>query len=170
MKRLIPLLLLLVAPATANAGAISHKITTSAQATSTGAYSHAKRIGSTVSYSSTGVTITTLPSLASCSTTAACSYGAGSSISQTTAGAATELTIGYTQGDPIVGAMGSGSTVSSGVVANLPAFGDTLTYSGGSGSPTAAITSVSGGTVTLGIGGPGTSVTGSMTSELSFNN
>ena len=54
MKRFIPLLLLLAAPA--YSGGITHKITATAQASVDGSYSHAKRIGSTYSMSSSGVT------------------------------------------------------------------------------------------------------------------
>ena len=83
-------------------------------------------------------------------------------------GASTTFTESFTNGDAVA-AIGSGSTVSSGVVANLPAFGNVTTYSGASGNPTAAITSVSGGTITLGVTGPGQSVVGSISSELNIN-
>jgi len=53
MKRFIPLLLLLATPA--YSGGITHKITATAQASVDGSYSHAKRIGSTYSMSSSGV-------------------------------------------------------------------------------------------------------------------
>ena len=58
MKRFIPLLLLLATPA--YSGGITHKITATAQASVDGSYSHAKRIGSTYSMSSTGVTAGTM--------------------------------------------------------------------------------------------------------------
>ena len=51
-------LLLLAAPV--NAGGITHKITATAQASVDGSYSHAKRIGSTYSMSSSGVTAGTM--------------------------------------------------------------------------------------------------------------
>ena len=58
MKRFLPLLLLLATPA--YSGGITHKITATAQASFDGSYSHAKRIGSTYSMSSTGVTAGTM--------------------------------------------------------------------------------------------------------------
>ena len=51
-------LLLLAAPV--HAGGITHKITATAQASVDGSYSHAKRIGSTYSMSSSGVTAGTM--------------------------------------------------------------------------------------------------------------
>ena len=152
MKRFLPLLLLLATPA--YSGGITHKITATAQASVDGSYSHAKRIGSTYSMSSTGVTAGTMghldvPASSNNSLTGvAATHGSGS-YTQTTAGAAT--------------------TLSSGAVGSLPMLGDTITYTGGDNTGLAAtITSVSGGTIGLTPGKSGTSVTGSITSSLSI--
>ena len=152
MKRFIPLLLLLATPA--YSGGITHKITATAQASVDGSYSHAKRIGSTYSMSSSGVTAGTMghldvPASSNNSLTGvAATHGSGS-YTQTTAGAAT--------------------TLSSGAVGSLPMLGDTITYTGGDNTGLAAtITSVSGGTIGLTAGKSGTSVTGSITSSLSI--
>mgnify|MGYP003148619329 CR=1 FL=1 len=167
MKRLLPLLLLIAAPV--NAGGISHKIVASSQATVDGAYSISNRVGSSYSMSSTGVTATAMGRLtAPASATAAATWGTAGTYAQTTAGTSTSFTETMLQGD-VVAAMGSGSTVASGVVASLPAFGNATTYSGGvAGDLAATITSVSGGTVTLTPGGAGTSIIGSISSELSI--
>ena len=168
MKRFIPLLLLLAAPA--YSGGITHKITATAQASVDGSYSHAKRIGSTYSMSSTGVTAGTMghldvPAVSDGTLTGvAATHGSGS-YTQTTAGAATTFSETFIQGD----ATPSATTLSSGAVGSLPMLGDTITYTGGDNTGlSAAITSVSGGTLTLSPGKSGTSVTGSITSALSI--
>ena len=169
MKRLlIPLLLLIAAPV--HAGGITHRVTASSQATVDGAYSISNRIGSSYSMSSTGVTATAMGRLtAPASATAAATWGTAGTYAQTTAGTSTSFTETMVQGD-VVAAMGSGSTVASGVIANVPAFGNVTTYSGGvAGSLAATITSVAGGTVGLTAGGAGTSVVGSITSDLSIS-
>ena len=168
MKRFIPLLLFLAAPA--YSGGITHKITATAQASVDGSYSHAKRIGSTYSMSSTGVTAGTMGHLdvpASSDGTltgVAATHGSGT-YTQTTAGAATTFSETFVQGD----ATPSATTLSSGAVGSLPMLGDTITYTGGDNTGLAAtITSVSGGTIGLTAGKSGTSVTGSITSALSI--
>lgn len=169
MKKLLPLILLLISPAV-HAGGITHRVTASSQATVDGAYSISNRIGSSYSMTSTGITSTALGRLtAPASATAAATWGTAGTYAQTTAGTNTSFTETMIQGD-VVAAMGSGSTVASGVIANVPAFGNVTTYSGGvAGSLAATITSVAGGTVGLTAGGAGTSVVGSITSELSVN-
>ena len=170
MKRFIPLLLLLAAPA--YSGGITHKITATAQASVDGSYSHAKRIGSTYSMSSSGITAGTMGHLdvpATSGTPAtltgvAATHGTGS-YTQTTAGAATTFSETFVMGD----ATPSATTLSNGAVGSLPMLGDTITYTGGDNTGLAAtITSVSGGTIGLTPGKSGSSVTGSITSALSI--
>ena len=162
-------LLLLAAPVLA--GTV-HKITATAQASVDGSYSHAKRIGSTYSMSSSGITAGTMGHLdvpASSNnalTGVAATHGTGS-YTQTTAGAATTFTESFIQGD----AMQSATTLSSGAIGSLPMLGDTISYTGGDNTGLAAtITSVSGGTIGLTAGKSGTSVTGSITSALEIGN
>ena len=70
----------------------------------------------------------------------------------------------YTQGDA-VNAIGSGVDVTSGVVADMTAFGITTTQSGGvAGSLAGTITSA--GVMTLTAGGAGTTATGQFVSEV----
>ena len=161
-------LLLLATPA--YSGGITHKITATAQASVDGSYSHAKRIGSTYSMSSYGVTAGTMghldvPASSNNSLTGvAATHGSGS-YTQTTAGAATTFSETFLQGDDVP----SATTLSSGAVGSLPMLGDTITYTGGDNTGLAAtITSVSGGTIGLTAGKSGTSVTGSITSSLSI--
>ena len=70
----------------------------------------------------------------------------------------------WTQGDA-VNAIGSGADVTSGVVADLPAYGEVLTMSGGvAGSLAGTITSA--GVTTLTAGGAGTTATGQFVTEI----
>ena len=130
MKRFIPLLLLLATPA--YSGGITHKITATAQASVDGSYSHAKRIGSTYSMSSSGVTAGTMghldvPASSNNSLTGvAATHGSGS-YTQTAAGAATTFSETFIMGDDVP----SATTLSSGAVGSLPMLGDTITYTGG---------------------------------------
>ncbi len=165
MRKLLPLILLLIAPA-AQAGGITHKITTSVSAVSDGAYSIANRVGSTYSMSSNNITASTLGGVTAPASATAAGTFKTNSYAQTTAGASTSFSESFISGDAVA-PIGSGSGVSSGVVGNLPAFGSVTTYSGASGNPTAALTSV--GAITLGVTGPGQSVVGSISSELNFN-
>ena len=169
MKKL--LFLFLIFPLPLQAGYI-HKISASAQGVIDGSYSQAKRIGSTYSMSSTGITAGTMghldsPALDNSSvlTGVAATHGTGS-YTQTTAGAATSFSESFIQGDAVV----TTASVSSGVVSSLPVTGDTITYSGGSSSgQSIGITSVSGGTITLSSGAAGSSVTGSITSTIEID-
>jgi hypothetical protein len=81
-----------------------------------------------------------------------------------TAGSAFSFSESWTQGDAIP-AIGSGVDVSSGVVADMPVFGDTTTISGGV-AGTLAGTVVSSGVVTVTAGGANTTAVGQVTSEL----
>ena len=166
MKKLFFVLFMLPLPL--QAGYV-HKITASAQGVVDGSYSQAKRIGSTYSMSSTGITAGTMghldsPALDNSSvlTGVAATHGTGS-YTQTTAGAATSFSESFIQGDAVV----TTASVSSGVVSSLPVTGDTITYSGGSNTgQSIGITSVAGGTITLSPGAAGSSVTGSITSSI----
>ena len=166
MKKLFFLLFFL--PLQIQAGYV-HKITASAQGVVDGSYSQAKRIGSTYSMSSTGISAGTLghldsPALDNSSvlTGVAATHGIGT-YTQTTAVDATSFSESFVQGDAVV----TTASVSSGVVGSLPVTGDTITYSGGSNSgQSIGITSVQGGTITLSPGAAGSSVTGSITSSI----
>ena len=81
-----------------------------------------------------------------------------------TAGSAFSFSESWTQG-AAVNAIGSGADVTSGVVADLPAYGEVLTMSGGvAGSLAGTITSA--GVTTLTAGGAGTTATGQFVTEI----
>ena len=170
MKRLLLLsTLFLVNPVSAG---VVHKITASAQGTVDGAYSHVKATPSVYSMSSTGVTAGTMGHLdvpASSNnalTGVAATLGSGS-YTQTTAGAATSFTESYSQGS----ATSSAASLTHAGLTSLPTGNDVISYAGGSNQGMSiAITSVSGGTLTLAPGAAGTSVTGSITSALEIGN
>ena len=170
MKRLLLLsTLFLINPVSAG---VVHKITASAQGTVDGAYSHVKATPSVYSMSSTGITAGTMGHLdvpASSNGTltgVAATLGSGS-YTQTTAGAATSFTESYSQGS----AASSAASLTHAGLTSLPTGNDVVSYAGGSNNGMSiAITSVSGGTITLAPGAAGTSVTGSITSALEIGN
>jgi hypothetical protein len=157
MKKLLPLVMLLMAaPAHAD---ITHKISTSVQLTVDAAASQATRIGSSYSVSGSNVSAT-LGGLTAPSGTAAATMNAGT-YTQTTAGDAFNFSESFTAGDAIP----TGTTVTSGVVPSLPAFGNVTTTAGGvAGSLAGTINSA--GIMSLTAGGAGTSATGQFVSEI----
>ena len=170
MKRLLLLsTLFLINPVSAG---VVHKITASAQGTIDGAYSHVKQTPSVYSMSSTGVTSSTLghldvPASANNALTGVAATLGSGSYSQTTAGAATTFTESYSQGSSTT----SAASLTHAGLTSLPTGNDVVSYAGGSNNGMSiAITSVSGGTLTLAPGAAGTSVTGSITSALEIGN
>ena len=165
MWKLLPLLILFVAPS-ARADLV-HRLSTSTQLTVNGAATAAERIGSTYTVSGSNIKVGTGNSdvfggLTAGTATAAATMKAGT-YEVNTAGAAFSFSEGFTQGDAIP-AMGAGVDVTSGVVADMPAFGSTTTQSGGV-AGTLAGTIVSSGIMTLTAGGAATTATGQFVSE-----
>ena len=81
-----------------------------------------------------------------------------------TSGAAFSFSESWTQGD-VTNPIGTGVDVSAGVVADMPAYGNTLTMSGGvAGNLAGTITSA--GVTTLTAGGAGTTATGQFVTEI----
>ena len=160
MKKLLPLIMLLMA-APAHADLIT-KHSTSVQLTVDAAASQATRLGSSYSVSGSNVSATFGGLTAPASATAAATMNSGT-YTQTTAGSAFSFTETFNQGDAIP----SGTTVSSGVAATLPAFGSVTTTSGGvAGSLAGTIDSA--GAMSLTAGGAGTSATGQFVSEITI--
>jgi hypothetical protein len=159
MKKLLPLVMLLMAaPAHAD---ITHKISSSVQLTVDAAASQATRLGSTYSVSGSNVSAT-LGGLTAPSGSAAATMNAGT-YTQTTDGSAFSFSESFNSGDSIP----TGTTVSSGVVGTLPAFGNVTTTAGGvAGSLAGTINSA--GTMSLTAGGAGTSATGQFVTELTI--
>ena len=168
MKKLLPLVMLLMtgsvmAPARAD---LTHRMTSSTQLQVNGAYTDATRIGSTYTVSGSNIKVATdahFGKLTAGTATAAATLDVGA-YDVNTAGSAFTFSESWTQGD-VVNAIGSGADVTSGVVADLPAYGEVLTMSGGvAGSLAGTITSA--GVTTLTAGGAGTTATGQFVTEI----
>ena len=162
MKKLF-LLLLLASPVNAD---MTHNITTSTQLTVNGAYTDSNRIGSTYAVSGSNIKVATdahFGKLTAGTATTAATLDVGA-YDVNTAGSAFSFSESWTQGDA-TNPIGSGVDVTSGVVADMPAYGEVLTMSGGV-AGTLAGTSTSAGVVTLTAGGANTSAVGSVVTSL----
>jgi hypothetical protein len=161
MKRaLIALgMILMAAPAHAD---ITHKLSTSVQLTVDAAASQATRIGSTYSVSGSNITPSTVGGLGSLTSGTAVGY-TPTAYGLTTDGSAYTFSESFIEGDDVP----SATTVSSGVVGSLPAFGTVTTTAGGvAGSLGGTVNSA--GTMSLTAGGAGTSATGQFVSEITI--
>ena len=162
MKKLL-ILFLLATPCQAE---IISKLSSSTSLSVGGSSTQAVRIPSTYAVSGTNMKVSTgehFGKLTAGSATAAATLDVGV-YEINTAGSAISFSESWTQGDAIP-AIGSGVDVSSGVVADMPVFGDTTTISGGV-AGTLAGTVVSSGVVTVTAGGANTTAVGQVTSEL----
>ena len=165
MKRLIPFLFLLSSPVYAD---LSHSITTSTQLTVNGAYTDASRIGSTYAVSGSNIKVATdqhFGKLTAGTATTAATLDVGA-YDINTVGSAFSFSETWTQGDATA-AIGTGVDVTSGVVADMPAYGETLTMSGGV-AGTLAGTITSAGVVTITAGGAGTSAIASVVTDVTI--
>ncbi len=153
-----------VAPAKAD---LTHRMTSSTQLSVNGAYTDSTRIGSTYTVSGSNIKVASsddhFGKLVTPSGTAAATLDAGT-YDINTAGSAFSFSESFIAGDA-VNTIGSGVDVTSGVVADMPAFGETLTMSGGVAGSLAG-TILSSGVTTLTAGGAGTTATGQFVTEL----
>ena len=166
MWKLLPIIFLFGAPVVR--ADLVHTLSTSTQLSVNGAATVSERIGSTYTVSGTNVKVGTGNSdvfggLTAGSATAAATMKAGT-YDINTAGSAFSFSESWHQGDAVP-AIGSGVDVASGVVADMPAFGETTTQSGGV-AGTLAGTILSSGIMTLTAGGAGTTATGQFVSEI----
>ena len=168
MKKFLPIIMLLmtgavVAPARAD---LTHRMSSSTQLQVNGAYTDASRIGSTYTVSGSNIKVATdahFGKLTAGTATAAATLDVGA-YDVNTAGSAFSFSESWTQGD-VTNPIGTGVDVASGVVADMPAYGNTLTMSGGvAGSLAGTITSA--GVTTLTAGGAGTTATGQFVTEI----
>ena len=163
MKRFIPLLLLLAAPANAD---ISIKHTASTSLSVGGAQVQAIRVPSTYAVSGNNMKVTTgehFGKLTAPTATAAAILDVGV-YEVNTVGSAFSFEESYIQGDAIP-AIGSGIDVSTGVVADMPAFGNSTVVSGGvAGNLQGTVTSA--GLVSVQAGGAGTTGVAQYSSEI----
>ena len=132
-----------------------------------GAYTDATRIGSTYTVSGSNIKVASADDhfgkLTAGTATAAATLDVGA-YDVNTAGSAFSFSESWTQGD-VVNAIGSGADVTTGVVADMPAYGNVLTMSGGvAGNLAGTITSA--GVTTLTAGGAGTTATGQFVTEI----
>ena len=150
-------MILMAAPASAD---VTHKLSTSVQLTVDTAASQATRIGSTYSVSGSNITPSTVGGLGSLTSGTAVGY-TPTAYGLTTDGSAYTFSESFIEGDDVP----SATTVSSGVVGSLPAYGTVTTTAGGvAGSLAGSIDST--GSMSLTAGGAGTSATGQFVSEI----
>ncbi len=163
MKRILLVLgiTLIAAPAQAD---ITHRIQSSVSLSVDGAGSVATRIPSSMAVSGNNVTLDTAPKFASFSSGTALGYTPGA-FSVTTAGDAFSYSESYTEGDDVPSVLST--TVTSGVVPALPAFGSTTTTSGGVAGSLAG-TIATDGALTITAGGAGTQAIGQVIQELTI--
>ena len=168
MKRILPFIMLAMAasPMAARADLV-HRLTTSTQLSVDAAYTSGTRLGSTYTVSGSNIKVASsddhFGKLLAPSNNAAATLDPGT-YDINTAGSAFSFSESFTAGDA-TNTIGSGVDVTSGVVADLPAYGTNFTSSGGvAGNLAGTITSA--GVMTLTAGGAGTSATGQFVSEI----
>ena len=146
---------------------LTHRMSSSTQLTVNGAYTDATRIGSTYTVSGSNIKVASendhFAKLTAGTATTAATLDVGA-YDINTAGSAFSFSESWTQGDATA-AIGAGVDVTSGVVADMPAYGETLTMSGGV-AGTLAGTITSAGVTTLTAGGAGTTATGQFVTEI----
>ena len=151
---------MLLMTASAAQADITHKISSSVQLTVDAAASQATRLGSSYSVSGSNVSITTEGGLGALTAGSAVGYTA-TDYSAPTDGTSWSFSEAFTEGD----ATPTGTTITSGVAASIPAFGSVTTTAGGvAGSLGGSIDSS--GTMSLTAGGAGTSATGQFVTEI----
>ena len=160
MKRLLPILMILMAAPAANAGGLVHKMSSSVQLTVDSARTTATRLGSQYSISGSNVNTTdgTTAGTVSTGTITSGIYAPGAiSATQKTAGEAFSFSTSYLQGDAV-----PTSAAAVGAVGN---FSSQTSYAAGSAGDLAGTVST-GGALTLTAGGAGTTATGQFVSEI----
>ena len=162
MNKFLPIVMLLMTAPAANAGALTHKLSSSIQLTVDAAATNVTRLGSTYSMSGSGVNTTDSSTTGTISTGDITSgiYSPGTiDVTQHTDGNAFSFSAAYTQGDAIPTA-----AVTVGDVAN---FGNiTSTTAGTAGTLAGTIGTT--GAISLTAGGAGTNATGQFVSELTI--
>jgi len=160
MKKLLPLVMLLMTASAANAGGLVTKHASSVQLTVDAARSQATRIGSSFSISGSNVDTTdgSTAGAVSAGTITSGVYNPGTiTATQDTAGAAFSFSQSYTQADAV--------PTSAPTVGAVPNFGSVTSYNAGTAGDLAG-TVTSAGVLTVTAGGAGTSATGQFVSEI----
>ena len=160
MKKLIPIVMLLMTASAANAGGLMSKHSSSVQLNVDAARSTATRIGSTYSISGSNIDTTdgSTAGTVSAGTITSGVYSPGTiAATQDTAGAAFSFSQSYTQADAL--------PTSAATVGAIQNFGSMTSYTAGSaGSLAGTVTSA--GVLTVTAGGAGTSAVGQFVSEV----
>ena len=160
MKKLLPIVMLLMTASAANAGGLVTKHASSVQLNVDAARSTATRIGSSFSISGSNIDTTdgSTAGAVSAGTITSGVYNPGTiTATQDTAGAAFSFSQSYTQGDAV--------PTSAATVGDIQNFGSMTSYTAGTaGSLAGTVTSA--GVLTVTAGGAGTSATGQYVSEI----
>ena len=164
MKKLLPLMMILMTAPAANAGGLIHKMSSSVQLTVDAARSTATRLGSqySISGSNVGTSDGTTSGMLSAGTISSGIYAPGTITSNqlsATDGEAFSFSASYLQGDAVPTAASS--------VGAIPNFGSVTSYAAGSAGDLAG-TIKTDGAITLTAGGAGTSAVGQFVSELTI--
>jgi hypothetical protein len=164
MKRFLPFIMLLMTAPAANAGALTHKLSSSVQLTVDAAATNVTRLGNSysVSGSNVGTSDGTTAGMLSTGTISSGIYSPGTiSANQLSAtnGEAFSFSTAFTQGDVI--------PTSAVTVGDVAAFGNITSTSAGSAGSLAGTLATTG-AITLTAGGAGTNATGQFVSELSI--
>ena len=160
MKKLLPLVMLLMTASAANAGGLVHKMSSSVQLTVDTARSTATRLGSQYSISGSNVSTSdgTNSGALSAGTISSGVYDPGTiTATQATSGEAFSYSASFLQGDAI--------PTSAPTVGAVPNFGSVTSYASGSAGSLAGTIATDGG-ITLTAGGAGTSAVGQFVSEI----
>jgi hypothetical protein len=160
MKKLLPLVMILMTASAANAGGLVHKMSSSVQLTVDTARSTATRLGSQYSVSGSNVSTSdgTNSGALSAGTISSGVYDPGTiTATQATSGEAFSYSASFLQGDAI--------PTSAATVGAVPNFGSVTSYASGSAGSLAGTIATDGG-ITLTAGGAGTSAVGQFVSEI----
>jgi hypothetical protein len=164
MKRTLLVLGITLATSLPAQADITHKIQSSVSLSVDGAGSVATRIPSSMAVSGNNVTLGTAPKLSALTSGTALGYTPGA-YSITTAGDAFSYSESYIEGDDVPSVLST--TVNTGLVPALPAFGSTTTTSGGVAGSLAG-TIATDGALSITAGGAGTSAIGQVIQELTI--
>ena len=160
MRRLLPLIMILMAAPAANAGGLVHKMSSSVQLTVDTARSTATRLGSQYSVSGSNVNTTdgSTAGTVSAGTITSGIYAPGTiAATQATDGEAFSYSASFLQGDAI--------PTSAATTGAIPNFGSVTSYSAGTAGDLAGTIATDGG-ISLTAGGAGTSAVGQFVSEI----
>ena len=160
MKKLLPIVMLLMTAGAANAGGLVTKHASSVQLTVDAARSVATRVGSSYAISGSGVSTTdgtTAGTISSGTITSGLLSPGNISATQTTNGNAFSYSQSFTQGDAV--------PTSAPTVGDVPNFSSVTSYTAGTAGNLAGTVGTTG-ALTVTAGGAGTTATGQFVSEI----